>query len=159
MICFQISIFEPLETTRQLRNIRIFLLWFAFKLVSLNHWKQRRQFSLGLTDVVICFQISIFEPLETTMKIKSQQMLKLWFAFKLVSLNHWKQQYDDYRKWALVVICFQISIFEPLETTKVIKILRLRELWFAFKLVSLNHWKQLTFDKNFALFSCDLLSN
>ena len=43
--------------------------------------------------VVICFQISIFEPLETT--------------------------YDgEYERSVLVVICFQISIFEPLETTK-----------------------------------------
>ena len=42
--------------------------------------------------VVICFQISIFEPLETTKKNKT-------------------------RMPSLVVICFQISIFEPLETT------------------------------------------
>ena len=40
MICFQISIFEPLETT-------------DIQAESYNY-------------VVICFQISIFEPLETT---------------------------------------------------------------------------------------------
>ena len=43
------------------------------------------------TYVVICFQISIFEPLETTTSYELHQ--------------------------ANVVICFQISIFEPLETT------------------------------------------
>ena len=46
---------------------------------------------LSATIVVICFQISIFEPLETT-------------VFQTSSDN-------------VVVICFQISIFEPLETT------------------------------------------
>ena len=43
---------------------------------------------------------------------------------------------------AAVVICFQISIFEPLETTDGPFALDAGELWFAFKLVSLNHWKQ-----------------
>ena len=43
--------------------------------------------------VVICFQISIFEPLETTYT--------------------WDELVE-----VLVVICFQISIFEPLETTE-----------------------------------------
>ena len=47
--------------------------------------------------VVICFQISIFEPLETTF-----------------------DNSEAYSAW--VVICFQISIFEPLETTQVMKI-------------------------------------
>ena len=67
--------------------------------------------------VVICFQISIFEPLETTTIAFSNLFLTLWFAFKLVSLNHWKQQYVKKFDDIIVVICFQISIFEPLETT------------------------------------------
>ena len=67
--------------------------------------------------VVICFQISIFEPLETTKKGNQTLPLALWFAFKLVSLNHWKQLKIMNLKEAFVVICFQISIFEPLETT------------------------------------------
>ena len=28
-------------------------------------------------EVVICFQISIFEPLETTMEVTTQQLIKL----------------------------------------------------------------------------------
>ena len=68
--------------------------------------------------VVICFQISIFEPLETVITDKSNDMEALWFAFKLVSLNHWKQFMVEYCVYWLVVICFQISIFEPLETVK-----------------------------------------
>ena len=69
-----------------------------------------------MLGVVICFQISIFEPLETAMNNLSQAYLELWFAFKLVSLNHWKQHLDKAIEAKIVVICFQISIFEPLET-------------------------------------------
>ena len=42
--------------------------------------------------VVIYSQISIFEPLETALSRKYARISWLWFAFKLVSLNHWKQQ-------------------------------------------------------------------
>ena len=68
--------------------------------------------------VVICFQISIFEPLETTYEKNIQLINELWFAFKLVSLNHWKQRLEVFSEQVEVVICFQISIFEPLETTE-----------------------------------------
>ena len=66
---------------------------------------------------MICFQISIFEPLETTILAEEGDETELWFAFKLVSLNHWKQHENTAQVHLLVVICFQISIFEPLETT------------------------------------------
>ena len=118
VICFQISIFEPLETTAETKGSTTDALWFAFKLVSLNHWKQLWIIHQENVSVVICFQISIFEPLETT---------------------HWCVTEKGHK----VVICFQISIFEPLETTRRYRSNRKRRLWFAFKLVSLNHWKQL----------------
>ena len=144
VICFQISIFEPLETTIVKPEPCSVELWFAFKLVSLNHWKQQKiLFPVGIV-VVICFQISIFEPLETTPLRFDTCSILLWFAFKLVSLNHWKQPYYQNHYYNKVVICFQISIFEPLETTIVKPEPCSVELWFAFKLVSLNHWKQQT---------------
>ena len=145
MICFQISIFEPLETTFLQYLSYTSLLWFAFKLVSLNHWKQHVEVLRVVVQVVICFQISIFEPLETTAAKKIELIVRLWFAFKLVSLNHWKQPVYDYVRMMFVVICFQISIFEPLETTIGSVEWWEKQLWFAFKLVSLNHWKQLLF--------------
>ena len=117
VICFQISIFEPLETTRYDIVSICTRLWFAFKLVSLNHWKQRNEIFVMCRLVVICFQISIFEPLETTAKFNFKRDVQLWFAFKLVSLNHWKQPALVREISKYVVICFQISIFEPLETT------------------------------------------
>ena len=118
MICFQISIFEPLETTLLILYACFNELWFAFKLVSLNHWKQHRTEKKEAYPVVICFQISIFEPLETTNHVESEPVQQLWFAFKLVSLNHWKQRALSWYASFFVVICFQISIFEPLETTE-----------------------------------------
>ena len=93
-------------------------LWFAFKLVSLNHWKQLIIRTKNTLSVVICFQISIFEPLETAVLFLSMAPERLWFAFKLVSLNHWKQPVNFNSIILGVVICFQISIFEPLETAE-----------------------------------------
>ena len=118
MICFHFSIFEPLETTMIAIEVNVLLLWFAFILVSLNHWKQLLITALTGSLVVICFHFSIFEPLETTYCCGNVTRLMLWFAFILVSLNHWKQR----KRWfhlakSWVVICFHFSIFEPLETT------------------------------------------
>ena len=160
MICFQISIFEPLETTYISSEEYCHWLWFAFKLVSLNHWKQRIRIYLKERPVVICFQISIFEPLETTHEGRNRERMQLWFAFKLVSLNHWKQLRYLSRLGLSVVICFQISIFEPLETTVVENSSIVAKLWFAFKLVSLNHWKQQTDDgtKYFKVVICFQIS-
>ena len=135
------------------------MLWFAFKLVSLNHWKQHNNVTVRTMSVVICFQISIFEPLETTSTITRTSISPLWFAFKLVSLNHWKQLNTQRTFCGNVVICFQISIFEPLETTTTSPITKPTRLWFAFKLVSLNHWKQLKSFLIIPFISCDLLSN
>ena len=159
MICFQISIFEPLETTDLFVFLKYYLLWFAFKLVSLNHWKQPFKEVEEEVKVVICFQISIFEPLETTRQNIKSTVLELWFAFKLVSLNHWKQLDRLDCNSQSVVICFQISIFEPLETTITAIRMKKYKLWFAFKLVSLNHWKQRLWRYQGANARCDLLSN
>ena len=134
-------------------------MWFAFKLVSLNHWKQLTNLINNTAGVVICFQISIFEPLETAACEGRSIHRLLWFAFKLVSLNHWKQLRRSKLNIAFVVICFQISIFEPLETAICIQYIKFPVLWFAFKLVSLNHWKQLLPLIYNRTHSCDLLSN
>ena len=69
-----------------------------------------------MKPVVISFQISIFEPLETAVHQIGESCWRLWLAFKLVSLNHWKQQTLIVYIIDYVVISFQISIFEPLET-------------------------------------------
>ena len=70
---------------------------------------------------------------------------QLWFAFILVSLIHWKQHYDCINPDHYVVICFHFSIFDPLETARVENLRWCDQLWFAFILVSLIHWKQPVF--------------
>ena len=159
VICFQISIFDPLETAKKFNHFSDSMLWFAFKLVSLIHWKQRFDGTFGPKVVVICFQISIFDPLETARSLWQACRCQLWFAFKLVSLIHWKQPLTQLSRRRIVVICFQISIFDPLETAIKDTTVYGYQLWFAFKLVSLIHWKQLIFTR-FAFYNgCDLLSN
>ena len=159
VICFQISIFEPLNTATHINCIGHFTLWFAFKLVSLNHWIQLYARITLLDTVVICFQISIFEPLNTADIICTFVGAWLWFAFKLVSLNHWIQPVYFYCSSNPVVICFQISIFEPLNTAQVLNLQEEIVLWFAFKLVSLNHWIQQITITTRPNSRCDLLSN
>ena len=159
VICFQISIFEPLNTAVKLVFLCVCKLWFAFKLVSLSHWIQHQENVSRSSRVVICFQISIFEPLNTATDLTSQNFWVLWFAFKLVSLSHWIQRGGQAASTAGVVICFQISIFEPLNTALGKNTLGDNKLWFAFKLVSLSHWIQRK-PKELSMTSCcDLLSN
>ena len=158
MICFHFSIFEPLETAEYRTACVQPRLWFAFILVSLNHWKQHNVQWAKFFGVVICFHFSIFEPLETADLSDYNYTGKLWFAFILVSLNHWKQPTVEMAREFYVVICFHFSIFEPLETACGLICWRMIELWFAFILVSLNHWKQRRISKAFAYSSCDLLS-
>ena len=142
VICFQISIFEPLNTASRGFAALEVLLWFAFKLVSLSHWIQQKRKFQHQPYVVICFQISIFEPLNTAETNNGSAELTLWFAFKLVSLSHWIQRRSRNACAILVVICFQISIFEPLNTAGTSSVDYKLPLWFAFKLVSLSHWIQ-----------------
>ena len=159
MICFQISIFEPLNTANSQGITLITELWFAFKLVSLSHWIQPPKKEERKDGVVICFQISIFEPLNTAHRLHSSSHPSLWFAFKLVSLSHWIQHPKRDREFSIVVICFQISIFEPLNTAVTRRGNYSAKLWFAFKLVSLSHWIQQRKNKQRLWWSCDLLSN
>ena len=158
MICFHFSIFEPLETASHNFCFVRLMLWFAFILVSLNHWKQLKENEKRKQKVVICFHFSIFEPLETASHNFCFVRLMLWFAFILVSLNHWKQLKENEKRKQKVVICFHFSIFEPLETARKNNYKSNYMLWFAFILVSLNHWKQQRLRALPPWVSCDLLS-
>ena len=159
VICFQISIFEPLNTALVWYMSKQIKLWFAFKLVSLSHWIQRTFYITIWFFVVICFQISIFEPLNTASLSFLWWWASLWFAFKLVSLSHWIQPNINSRSISRVVICFQISIFEPLNTAAWRAETEVEPLWFAFKLVSLSHWIQRDWLETVYTAGCDLLSN
>ena len=91
VICFHFSNFEPLETAFKCSHASSSLLWFAFILVTLSHWKQPQLCRLFVLIVVICFHFSNFEPLETANAPTFVVISALWFAFILVTLSHWKQ--------------------------------------------------------------------
>ena len=148
MICFHFRIFEPLETVAMLVELpskgcdllSFFYLW--------TIGNSKISLPGVVYCVVICFHFSIFEPLETVLGTFSQTVCELWFAFILVSLNHWKQ----FKGWQInmklscdllsfhylwtignsvfysekgylnVVICFHFSIFEPLETVNTLTV-------------------------------------
>ena len=64
--CFQISIFAVANTTPSDPVFVLFLLWIAFKLVSLQLQTQLLIFFIIKGVVVNCFQISIFAVANTT---------------------------------------------------------------------------------------------
>ena len=159
VICFQICIFGPLKTTPFKRIYLYYLLWFAFKFVSLDHWKQRKM--KRLAEMTCCDLLSnlYLWTIENNFIISCTMRITLWFAFKFVSLDHWKQpSVEDYAS-PFVVICFQICIFGPLKTTRSESRRGCPWLWFAFKFVSLDHWKQHLIILGSVWFGCDLLSN
>ena len=134
MNCFQISIFVPLRTAKLKRDLLCPKLWIAFKLVSLFHYEQLYRIIQYISNVVNCFQISIFVPLRTAQIPFEKSLRPLWIAFKLVSLFHYEQlAMEKERRWI--------------------------KLWIAFKLVSLFHYEQHIITKSYIFCSCELLSN
>ena len=117
VICFHFTIFVVLTTTGTKKHVITNLLWFAFILLSLSYWQQRRLsrqptpascdllsfYYLCRTDnnnlrhgttsktVVICFHFTIFVVLTTTMANNTFKKIELWFAFILLSLSYWQQ--------------------------------------------------------------------
>ena len=87
VICFQISIFAESYTPRHFNSDESILLWFAFKLVSLQSHIHPGRWAIQHLLVVICFQISIFAESYTPGESELVTLDVLWFAFKLVSLQ------------------------------------------------------------------------
>ena len=116
--------------------------------------------------VVICFQNCIFDLLHTSPIFGADYNDELWFAFKIVSLTYfihlktlcntnqrgcdllsklylWLTSYICRYNSSLcdiVVICFQNCIFDLLHTSFDDIFLNEKELWFAFKIVSLTYF-------------------
>ena len=134
--------------------------------------------------VVICFHFTIFVVLTTTSRPLSSCSRMLWFAFILLSLSYWQQlcrsvcpgnlgcdllsfyylcRTDNNKKeitktWPNVVICFHFTIFVVLTTTENFAIGVAVGLWFAFILLSLSYWQQLSIHAEGTELRCDLLS-
>ena len=158
VICFHFTIFVVLETTAadevQDENSCDLLSFYYLCRTGNNR-------SIGydkVLPVVICFHFTIFVVLETTRKFCDRYVIRLWFAFILLSLSYWKQRTLAAEALQIVVICFHFTIFVVLETT-IIRVPRNEsKLWFAFILLSLSYWKQQIFIAKQIRSGCDLLS-
>ena len=91
VICFHFAIFVVLETTvnnsSESNNSCDLLSFYYLCRTGNNMWKQWRRAS----RVVICFHFTIFVVLETTIQLELNDLMRLWFAFILLSLSYWKQ--------------------------------------------------------------------
>ena len=132
MICFQYFIFDIPLTTNRARGQGLYLLWFAFNILSLTYRSQHKRVHSWRSPVVICFQYFIFDiPLTT------------WSA----------DRYFD-------TCCDLLSIFYLWHTAHnlISNGSAGWALWFAFNILSLTYRSQLTECCHNAYTSCDLLS-
>ena len=107
---------------------------------------------------MICFHFTIFVVLETTKGTPISHQNQLWFAFILLSLSYWKQHpcLTGHTHHG----CDLLSFYYLCRTGNNMKNrwLLASELWFAFILLSLSYWKQLSLSSFSLPVCCDLLS-
>ena len=184
VICFHFTTFAVLETAYGRICPWPPWLWFAFILLPLPYWKQRFLFRVIehfccdllsfyylcrtgnshqrvghlLVLVVICFHFTTFAVLETASLHEWRYPVRLWFAFILLPLPYWKQPPTNPPGSRTVVICFHFTTFAVLETASFAVVIIITLLWFAFILLPLPYWKQLSFVLSSGYLGCDLLS-
>ena len=132
--CFQICIFVSDDTARHTHNLCLAELWIAFKFVSLYRMTQRK--AAGGTGKVSCELLS-----------------------NLYLCIGWHSEKTRRKIEELVVNCFQICIFVSDDTAGTLDFARVRQLWIAFKFVSLYRMTQHDILAVHVLHSCELLSN
>ena len=132
MNCFELCIFEKLNTTRREYTCRASLLWIALNYVSLKSWIQQ---GTQKARIFCCCEL-------------------LWIMYL------WKVEYNKpilANSWSVVVNCFELCIFEKLNTTFVSVRLVSSLLWIALNYVSLKSWIQRVAVAVLARACCELL--
>ena len=183
--CFQMCIFARGKTTRLITWTVITWLWIAFKCVSLQEEKQLEFLRVNtwiscellsnvylckrknndasdenaLVTVVNCFQMCIFARGKTTKTPSFPSAIRLWIAFKCVSLQEEKQR-------TLLTRCpfFCCELLSNVYLCKrknnsIYNNTLWNKLWIAFKCVSLQEEKQLNAKTLYEMICCELLSN
>ena len=158
VICFHFTTFAVLETAASRSLNRQNPLWFAFILLPLPYWKQRKVVLPPLFPVVICFHFTTFAVLETAHREGRFGWNALWFAFILLPLPYWKQRTT--LKTEAECGCDLLSFYYLCRTGNSNGLPKkyLPMLWFAFILLPLPYWKQPPSFFQGAFASCDLLS-
>ena len=155
--CFELCIFEKLNTTTYTQIIDSYTLWIALNYVSLKSWIQRKD--LNHFRIISCelLWIMYLWKVEYNTKTNRWFTVKLWIALNYVSLKSWIQPKPPIREPTAVVNCFELCIFEKLNTT----VTRHRSdedwLWIALNYVSLKSWIQLLVKQFIWTMSCELL--
>ena len=183
--CFQICIFVSDDTAESdfvlfrngcelLSNLYLCIGWHSLRAPCSRSW-----------CVVNCFQICIFVSDDTALVVAKAIVDVLWIAFKFVSLYRmtqpvlcqylpptccellsnlylcigWHSFEANTHLQSLVVNCFQICIFVSDDTALGLGELRHRQLWIAFKFVSLYRMTQPRRRWGRCPRGCELLSN
>ena len=183
--CFQICIFVSDDTASKELIVAGWLLWIAFKFVSLYRMTQHVKIMAYKLKVVNCFQICIFVSDDTADRGYQGNENQLWIAFKFVSLYRMTQLRPIFSLSVLccellsnlylcigwhsctwrrccvqgVVNCFQICIFVSDDTAFFLHLCDSIVLWIAFKFVSLYRMTQQLSVIDQLRQSCELLSN
>ena len=132
--CFQICIFVSDDTAVGAGAGACFLLWIAFKFVSLY---RMTQLMLILYYLLLCCEL-----------LSNLYLCIGWHS--CLSLPY---------KYITVVNCFQICIFVSDDTAEIEAAAQSFSLWIAFKFVSLYRMTQLKQIANYIMTRCELLSN
>ena len=116
--CFELCIFEKLNTTViSLRSLSV-MLWIALNYVSLKSWIQLNDATQ--TEGLGCelLWIMYLWKVEYNFEWHGRWFWLLWIALNYVSLKSWIQQERDITAISRVVNCFELCIFEKLNTTR-----------------------------------------
>ena len=159
VICLKISIFVVSNTTDNSCIFSLYLLWFAWKFLSLWYQTQREDqikaagYSCDLLENFYLCGIK-----HNTFSIK-MKMVKLWFAWKFLSLWYQTQQYT--KKAISIARCDLLENFYLCGIKHNLWIPRgeHKVLWFAWKFLSLWYQTQRLFPSIGSNLCCDLLEN
>ena len=159
VICLKTTIFVVSTTTKEKRRWQSFLLWFAWKQLSLSYQQQQEKRKKYYPFVVICLKTTIFVVSTTTAATSTSRMILLWFAWKQLSLSYQQQRKRTSPLCRSVVICLKTTIFVVSTTTEKKFALFYLMLWFAWKQLSLSYQQQPAHRDACGSCGCDLLEN
>ena len=133
--CFELCIFEKLNTTIVTKSHLMLQLWIALNYVSLKSWIQLTLKFCCLLRRCELLWIMYLWKVEYNGFWWLAKLTWLWIALNYVSLKSWIQRDFVLTITRCVVNCFELCIFEKLNTTNKLVILVVRScelLWIMY---------------------------
>ena len=160
MNCFQICIFVSDDTAVGYNVASNNSLWIAFKFVSLYRMTQLNEQTSPramccelLSNLYLCIGWHSYDWVTYTGRYGCELLSNLYLCIG------WHSSLLLWYKYITVVNCFQICIFVSDDTARCHGTHRARQLWIAFKFVSLYRMTQLAAKTIDVKDCCELLSN